>query len=167
MPRFMSSASRGYRAFNEGREKDAKGNTVIQYDINDTRHMVEIIGLGMGYQPLRLTAQWDRRMAEMEATAYWDIRRQTVLNQLWAARQNPETYQRVLGAVRKFNEEVQGTPARGKALTGEVISRSFQTRARAGAARESGVPRNRADIPIVQEMQRLYPEAEIDVRRTK
>jgi hypothetical protein len=165
LPRTAQGLSKMYRAFDEGRERDRAGNTVVKYDVNDPQQMMEAISLGLGYTPLRQSAQWDRRFAEMEAIQFWDIRREALMRQLWTARGDKEQYASVLGAIRKFNTEVRDTPARGKAITAESIERSFQSRAAATNATESGVPRAEANIPIVREVQRLYPEAKVDVRR--
>lgn len=166
MPRFAASASKAWRSFSEGQERDRAGNPVIRYDVNDPRQMMEVLALGLGYQPLRLTAQWDRRFAEMEAITFWNLKREALLRQLWTARESKEDYARVYDAVRKYNETLP-PEARGKAISPETIRRSFAAKARSVRARESGIPRVKADIPIVREIQRLYPEAEVDVRRVK
>jgi len=107
------------------------------------------------------------RMAEMEATAVWDVRRQILMRQLWAARGDADQTDAVWVSIRKFNEEARKGPAAGKQITVESVDRSFATRARAADAREAGMPRVGADVPIVQDIQRLFPNAEVDIRRTR
>ena len=46
MPRFLKSVSTGFRAFEEGRERNAKGETVLRYDRTDPWQVAETIGLG-------------------------------------------------------------------------------------------------------------------------
>lgn len=166
MPRELASMSKAYRAMSEGMEKDQKGNAVVRYDVTDPRQMMEVIGLSMGFQPKRLSAQWDKRIAQMEAEQFWDIRRTGLINQAWSAKGDKENYEQVLGAIRKFNTDLP-EEARGRAITADTLRRSFETRARSNNATESGVPRVRGNIPIAREIQRLYPEADVDVRKTR
>jgi len=102
----------------------------------------------------------------MEAVSFWNIKREGLLRSLWAAREDKTQYQDVLGAVRKFNQELPEV-AKGKAITADSIRRSFESRQKATQARESGIPRAKADLPIVRDIQRLYPEAEVDVRKVR
>lgn len=166
LPRSLARASQAMRFYSRGEEVNQSGNRVVKFDTSDPQHMAEIIGASMGYQPFRLAAQWDRIIAEREAIQYWNIQRETLLQQAWKARGDSENYNRVLSAIRKFNNTLPDE-ARGKAITAEGIRRSFMTRARTETAQESGVPRARGDIPLVRSIQRLYPEAEVDVRDTR
>lgn len=168
MPRFAANLSRSYRAFSEGGERNRRGNMVVGFDTTDPRQMMEVLAMGMGYQPLRLSAKWDYLMAAKEATDFWDIRREGLLRTAWTARQSgdEENWTRAQAAIRKFNADLP-EEARGKAITSDVLRKSFTTRAQAKQSQEAGVPRRKADIPLVQEIQRLYPEAEVDVRRVK
>jgi hypothetical protein len=154
------------RYYAKEEEVNQLGNRVVRFDTNDTRHLAEIIGASMGYTPTRLAAQWDRIMAERETVMYWNIRRETLVRQLWSARGDPQNYESVLQSIRNFNS---GLPeAAGlKRIDAAYIRRSFQSRARTQQAQESGVPRARADIPIVRDIQRLYPEAQVDVRTVR
>lgn len=173
MPRAMSNASKAFRMYNEGMERNRKGNAVVTFDPWEPEHMFEVLGRAAGYQPARLQAQWDRIMAEQEQITMWDLRRQGLLRQLWAARNDPENYDRVMGAIKQFNEtfpeelqdkEVRRTksgkimPPSDKRITKEVIEKSFSARSAAAGAQESGTPRQRANVPIARSVQRLYPE---------
>lgn len=168
LPRFVANLSKMYRAFSEGRERTRTGATVIRYDVSDPTQMMEALALGAGYQPLRLSATWDRIIAEREATTVFSLRREGLMRQLWHSRENADdaSYQRVLGAIRTFNRDLPDE-ARGFAISAENIKQSFQTRARAKVAAESGVPRARREVPLVRKIRELHPNAEVDVRETK
>lgn len=124
--------------------------------------------MGAGFQPLRLTAQWDRIMAEREAIEYWDLRRNGLLRQYWTASQasDPAERAKVKASIDRFNAMLPEA-VKGKAITDDTIRRSTQTRARNQALQEQGLPSQKSNIPIAQEVQRLHPEAEVDVRRVR
>ena len=172
VPRVLASASKAYRAFDEGRERSRGGpnsaSTIVTYDRRDTEQMMEIIALAGGYQPLRVQAKWDSIMAKTEVQKYYDFSRTALLEQMHEAISsgNRAEVDEVSDAMIKFN---QGLPdwAKGKALSEDTVQRSMQARERAKVARESGVPIQATNRGISQEMDRLYPEAVVDVRRVR
>jgi hypothetical protein len=173
MPRAFASASRAYRAFDEGRERSSKGgpnsaSTVVTYDRRDTEQLMEIIALGLGYQPLRQQAKWDSILAQTESKAFYDMKRKDLLEEYYEALKgrDPKEIAGVKDAIIKFNTTLPDF-ARGKALTGDTIQRSMGARERSVISREIGVPITKSDIGISREMQRLFPEATIDVRRVR
>jgi len=166
LPRSLQGLTKGFRYYANEEETNRFGNRVVRFDVNDTRHLAEIVGASMGYTPTRLAAQWDRIMAEREGIMYWNIRRETLMRQLWSARSDPQNYENVLQSIRNFNSQLPEA-ATLKRIDAMAIRRSFQSRARAQQAQESGTPRGRADVPIVRDIQRLYPEAQVDVRTVR
>lgn len=168
MPRAAASANKGWKAWKDGEIRNRAGNAVQTFDVHDPVQMAEAIGMGLGYQPFRLSRQWDRIIAEREAVAFWDIRREMLLRQLWHARQSgdKDDYQSVIGAIRKYNGDLP-TEARGKVISADTIRNSFQARLRTERSQESGVPGRRGDVPIVRKIQELYPEADVSVRRVR
>jgi len=169
VPRWLASISQATRVMREGGERSSTGALMVRFDARDPEHMAEMLAMAMGYRPARSAEKWNQVIAEREAVVYWDLRRQMLLNQFWIARRggDKEEIERVRGAIRGFNKEVFGTPARGKVITGQTIERSMQGRLRSQAAQETGTPRTLGDIPIARDIQRLYPNAEVDVRRIR
>ena len=129
---------------------------------------MEVLAMTGGYQPLRLQARWDQIMAKAEVEKFYDLQRNGLLNQLFEARGSgrPQERERVIQAIKDFN---QGLPewARGASITGESAQKSLQARERARQGREAGVPTQRTKVPISREIDRLFPEATIDVRRVR
>lgn len=173
MPRALSSASRAYRAFDEGRERGGKGGpnsaaTIINYDRRDTEQMMEMIAMGLGYQPLRQQAKWDLIMAQAEASAFYDMRKKGLLEEFYEAMKgkDPKEVTAVRDAIVKYNRELPDY-AKPMAISGDTIRKSMQTRERTVISRETGIPIQRTKIGISQEMQRLFPEATVDVRRVR
>lgn len=173
MPRALSSTSRSYRAFTEGRERGAKGGpnsaaTIVPYDVRDTEQFMEALALAGGYQPLRQQAKWDFIIAQAEVTAFHKLQKDKLLGEYFEALKgkNPDEVGKVRDAIIRYNRELPDF-ARGTAISGDTIQRSMQGRARALNARESGIPTQKSNIGISLEMQRLFPEATIDVRRVR
>ncbi len=168
VPREAGALMKAYRVGKEGVERTRTGSTVARFDVSDTSQMMEVLGMAAGFNPTRLSSQWDRIIAERDAVMFWNLRKEGLLRQAWNAKKSGDTdsWENVLGSIRKFNAELP-QEARMKAITADGLRQSFLARARATNASESGVPTHRSDIPIVRDIQRLYPESQIDVRRVR
>lgn len=166
VPRSVANVSKAYRAFTEGRERNRKDGTVINYDVNDTEQLMEIVGLAAGYTPYRQALEWDRVIAGQEAIKYWDIRRSGILTQYSRAMntKDPEQLNSMREAVRKFNADLPQY-AKSKTITADSLRRSMEARQRARSAQEAGSSVRKTDIPILREIQRMYPESQATVRR--
>lgn len=160
MPTALRNANQAFRYYNEGKAKNAQGAALVRFDPNEPEHAMEILGQALGYRPERLSAAWDHRTAEREAEAFWDLRRQYLMSSAWTAKQSsdPQVYKSVQESIRKFNRDLP-TEARGKAITSDALRQSFQTKARATAKTEMGVPQARSNVPLSRSVQKLYPES--------
>src|SRR5258708_978072 len=166
MPTALRNASQAFRFYNEGKARNAQGAALVRFDPSEPEQMMEIMGQAIGYRPERLSAAWDRRTAEREAEAFWDVRKSYLMQAAWTAQQSGDkaTYQGALDSIRKFNKDLPDE-ARAKAITADVLRQSFMTRAKATVATETGIPRQRANVPLARSVQRLYPEAPADAGR--
>jgi hypothetical protein len=167
VPRSLGSLAHAYRVGREGRERTNTGSTLVQYDVRDTEQLMEVLGIAAGYSPFRTSLQWDRVMAGRDAVKLWDIRREGLMKQMGNAvmGKDEKEQERVKGAIREFNS---GLPdhARGKAITSDVLRQSIGTQARSRAAREAESSVRRSDIPILEEVQKLYPDSRaVSVRK--
>jgi hypothetical protein len=142
-------------------ERNAQGNPVLKFDINETQHVGEIFGRLLGFQPARLTQQWDRIHQESDAKAYWTTRHDLLVRQLWHTiqRKDDVAKDRTLSSIKNFNNELPDE-ARGYKITSESLQRSFKQRALIAKKQEMGIPLQKRDIPLVQDIQRLHPGAE-------
>lgn len=172
VPRALGSTSRAFRAFTEGRERSRGGpnsaSTIVNFDPRDTEHMMEILAMAAGYQPLRVQAQWDRIIAQKEVDTYWNLQRNGLLAQMFEAISGAQTkeVERVRNSIMQFNKELPDF-AKGKIITSDTIKKSMDMRARQKDARESGVPAQKTSRGIAEHIQRLFPESTVDVRRVK
>lgn len=170
IPAELGNLSKSYRAFTEGRERSRggpnSGATLVSYDIRDTEQMMEAIGVGMGYHTFREMNQWDRIRATQEHIHHIDMKRKGLLEQLFEAQQGqrPQEIEKVADAIRKFNIGLSDTD-RGKSISGEQAAASIQNRAREKNAMEAGVPTKRGNIPIARDIQSVFPDTTVDVRR--
>lgn len=164
VPRFMASASRSYRAFSEGRERNRSGSTTVNYNIKDTEQMMEALALLGGYNNVRNSSYWDRVMAEREAISFWNLRKTGLLKQYYEATGNEAQRKQVWGAIQKYNSDLPKEAADMK-IKQETIDRSMKARERNRAAQESGEAVQKSTRGLQKSIQRLYPESAIDVRK--
>lgn len=170
IPRVLSSASRGFRALTEGRERMRGGvnsaPTLIQYDRNNPEEFLEALSLFAGYQPLRQQAQWDRNMARSEVEKTLTFKRTLLYEQMYEAlaAKDQEEIGRVRGLIKNFNDTLPPW-AKGRVITPEGLEKSMEGRARERNASESGIPSRETSIGTARHVDELYPEATIDVRR--
>ena len=82
----IGGVSKAFRTYTEGWERGAGGvlgaPTITNYDPRDTEQLMEIIGLGLGYNNLRTAAAWDRIIAQQEHTAFIDMTRKGLMEQM-------------------------------------------------------------------------------------
>jgi hypothetical protein len=158
MPRVLANLSAASRYMNEGKERDKKGAAVVRFDPYDTPGMVETIARAMGFQSTRLMQRQENLQAKYEAIQYWDIRRETIMHQYYAAwkSNDPEKVKSVRDAVERFNNEVPQELA-GKKLTGNQIAVSIRNREMGITKTELGYPQRPQDMGVYKRIDRLYP----------
>lgn len=180
MPRFARQWSKAFRAYQEGAYTTQKGDRVATVNVRDTEHLAELLNMGLGFQPTRLSRAWDQERNFQEIMHFLDMQRKILLDQRFAATKiknetkQKEEFDRVEAAIREFNdglpqwakEDVKITKS-GKLLTAgfqileETKIRSMRARAKAQEARESGIPLRVGVRGLRREMQRLYPAATV------
>ncbi len=160
MPSGIGSMVKAVRTGMAGGVLNSKGNMAVKFDPQDPEQLNELVAMGMGYNPARVSNYWDKTIATAEAQAYWDMSRSTLLTQAWSAKQGGDNdeWQRTLGAIRKFNETLP-PEVKAKAITRDTIEKSFKARARAKQTEEAGLPMQKSNMPLAQDISKLYPGA--------
>lgn len=170
MPRALASASKAFRAYTEERERGGKGkesgSTIIRYDPRDAEQLMEIVALGLGFQPTRQTAQWDLIRAQTEVDKFFKVQRGMLLDQFDEARLggDAEERRRVINAIREYNRDLPKW-AKGNSITPETVERSVITRQTTRGRRELGLPATNSSVGTFRHIQELFPEATVDVRK--
>lgn len=172
MPRALSSASRSYRAFTEGRERGKGGPnsapTIVPFDVRDTEQMMEALAMAAGYQPLRVQAKWDSILAKVEVQKFFDMRREALLHQKFEAVEGkiPQEIAAVQKDIDKYNAELP-TWAKGKAISPENQEESILARKRSQVAKELGIPTQLSNFGLSKYVDTLFPETTVNVRRVR
>jgi hypothetical protein len=158
MPRWAGNLSHAYRWYSQGQEVNRAGNPVVRFNVADTEQMSEIIARALGFQPRRLTEEWQRIMATSDASAYWDISRQDLMRQFAETirTQDSESRARVLDAIRQFNQHLP-PEARMKTITSKGLQASVTQRMKVRQLQEQGLPPKRSDIPLARDVEKYYP----------
>ena len=172
MPRFMSNVSHSFRYLTKGEEVNRAGNPVVKFDPHDTMQMAEILARGLGYQPRRLTAQWEALGAKTEAATFFDLRKELLLRQFGAAirEQDTESKARVIEAVKAYNAQLP-EEWKAKSISAKTLRESVMNRARVRAKQEANVPIAKQDVPGFRAMDKYFPEGrptgQVDARTVK
>lgn len=158
MPTVLKNASRMYRVYNEGYERTNAGNPVQQFDVNDTEQMMEVLAMGIGYQPLALTSAWDRLRAIAEVKAFWQLRHDALLHQISEAyvQGDKEEQDRVKGAIKAFNSQLP-QEAKGFAVTSDSIISSVQGRAKDFKILSRGGAVDKRTAGVIKVLDPLFP----------
>jgi len=159
LPRSAASVSRAYRAWSEGMERTRSGAPIARFDPSNPEHDIEMLAMAMGFQPLRVTGEWDRIAAIADVERFYDLRRAALMRQMdWAVRTGDrEAIDEVRQAIISYNSQLPDM-ARGKAITSQQLRSSLRERARGRVLVEEQTTRTRAGRPIAETINRLYPE---------
>jgi hypothetical protein len=165
MPRAMRGLVRAGRYASEGRDRTATGATTIPFDVGDPDQLAEVVAQGLGFTPTRMSRYWDKQRAVLEAQAFWATRRGMLMKQFDHALQTRDAsvIDDVRKAISRYNNEV-AIPGLG--ISSEEIMNSIRARTKARMRVEQGLPANNRNIPLVQQMNKLFPEADAEVEVT-
>ena len=157
MPTALSNMSKVLRYATEGRERSRTDATIVDYNITDPDHVVELALRGLGFQPTRVAREWDRISMQREAEAYWAGRRALILK-LWGhsfGMGDADMRQKALDDVRTYNSEV---PFGIMKITGDQLAKSRKEHLRQIRLREAGLSNTKAMRPLAREIGSLHPE---------
>jgi len=92
----------------EGRERNRKGGTIVEFNGSDPEHMMEIALQGMGFGITRLNREWNEIIAKVEVEKYWSGRRSGLMTQYWHTlyTNDKEARRDVIDAILRFNKSV-------------------------------------------------------------
>jgi len=157
-PRALRAMMKSSRLMAEQRERDRSGATVVSFDPNDMSDQMDIASVAAGFNPAKLSRQWDYSRAQMEVQRYWLGQRQILTQELFRAKRlkDKEGIEDAVKAIRGFNEEA---PDKALRITNDTLKKSMQAQGRNLKFKEAGVPVNKAVRGVTGQVDRLYPEA--------
>lgn len=146
----------------EGRERSRTGDTIVAFDGDNPEHMMEIAMQAMGFNPTRLSREWDARIAQMEVVNFWRLRRSMLMNQFWHTMytNDPDGRKDVRKAIAKFNKDV---PYGNMAITGKSLKSSVERRIQIRRLREAGVEPTKMFRGVARDTRQLFPNKTDDV----
>lgn len=160
MPTALKNVSKAYRFLSEEAEFVRGDAEVVRFDPENPEHNMEIAAQALGFQPTRLSQEWDLRNAQREQAAYFALRKQGLLRAYDHARERgtPEDVKEVAARIREYNALVRAQGHTPLAITGEQISRSMKGRHRHRLLFEANVPNAKLERGLYQQVQEEYPE---------
>ena len=169
VPRLMGAASKAFRYANEGRERarvgDASAATIVGFDTRDTEQKMEILAAALGFQPARLQGAWDNIIAKSEITKTYDLWREGLLHDWHEVIASKGDREAVRLNTLDFNRRVKEAGFPERQISSDTIKRSVQTQAKLRSLQELDVPLQKGNIGIYRDINKLYPEGTIEVRR--
>jgi len=159
MPAFLGNASKALRFAREGKERfrnsaGQAGPEVLPFDVDNPKHMAEIVAQALGFRSTRLSETWDKVLLTREVEAFWVSQSVRHLQELDRAVANGENVDEAIQAIRRFNQQV---PYASYRISIDTMKRSLATRQRLRNRMEAGLPRTNKAIEIQQDIDRLFP----------
>jgi len=168
MPTAMRNVVKAYSAYQTGELKSASGVPVQSFDPNDTEQMMEVLAMGLGYQPLSVTSQYDRMRAISEVKTFWQLRHDGLLRQAREAylSGDKEEFERQKAAIQQYNRQL---PPEFKAfsVTPDSLKQSIGNAAKMDYRASQGLPLTKQDAGLVKALDPLYPQVEVGRRTVK
>jgi hypothetical protein len=155
MPSAVKAVARAGRYALTGEETDRVGAKIIDFDPKDIEHWAEITGQALGVQPTRIAREREMRWAQREHARYYQTRRELLQRQFtYALLSNDQQSQdEALQNIRSFNGSV---PHRSLAISADGLRQSVRSRLKQRQMSEQGLPANRRDVPLAQEIEEIY-----------
>ena len=156
MPRALKNVFKAGRFFDEGRERTRSGATIAEFDTDEFEDIGEILLAGAGFQPRKLTREWDRISAQREAQNYWKIRRGILMKQfsIAAMAQDKEAKADMIQAIKRYNGDVPFAVMR---ITKDTLRRSLKERNRRNRLTDAGIAEEKMFRRLRQVLGRLFP----------
>jgi hypothetical protein len=156
MPRSMRLVSKAWRAYDEEGVTGKDGSKIIGMNRASPRDMLEVAGMAMGMQPARLASRWEELRDFQEVDKFKKMERQMLLGQMSSdtAKADPEARTKVIDAIREYNQNLPDW-GRAYAISADTIRKSMQTKARATALHDAGLPTAKMSMGTQREMQRI------------
>ena len=156
MPRALKNVIKAGRYGLEGKERTRSGSTFVEFDTDEFEDIGEILLAGAGFQPRKLTREWDRVAAKREAETYWTLRRGILMKQfgIAALAGDKEAAADMIEAIKRYNNDV---PFRTMAITRETLRKGRKERLRRRRLEEAGISQTKMFQPLSQDLNRLFP----------
>lgn len=160
MPRALKSVTKSSRLLAEQRERDRGGATIVSFDPNDVDDQLDLLSVGLGFQPTKISRQWDVNSAVMEVEKYWKAQRTLLMGEFFRSIRLKDADGRAdaIEAIRKYNAEL---PYPSLRINRDSLSSSIQSRRRELMGRERQLPTQPSLRPIGKDIRSLYPEGQV------
>lgn len=164
LPTAFKNFATAYRWADTGAETTAGGAETANFDIMDSRSRLDIFAKALGFQPSYLSAKRELTSEQLEAAAYWTIRKQELYAQFAYARQanDSDGIQSAIEAIREYN----ATAPNGKLkISMSELKTNLRNRLKTNARIEAGVAPTQGLTPVYRDIERAYPNAAVSPRQ--
>lgn len=157
MPSAARNMSRAYRYATEGEETLASGAALAEFDLEDSKHVAEIMFQAAGFPPTRVQEEKEKYYATREVVMYYELRRRRLMELLDHSRRIDDSkYEKeVRERIIKYNKTV---PYPAMRLGPKDIRRSLKQRAKDRILIEKGRYTPKRGRQIQEDIDEAFPE---------
>ncbi len=165
MPRMMASASAAIRSAVAGQDTGKGGEMSLGYNMRDPEEVMELIAMGLGYQPLRKQLHWDSIMAQSEINKFYEMSGKSLKQKYFNAMQDgrDENLEAAYSAIEDFDNKLPDWASGYRVMPG--LRASIKQRQKEVQSRETGIPLKRSQLGVAEYVHKIYPGATINVQR--
>lgn len=141
----------------EGAEKTQGGQIIAQWDQDQLRDQLELLGAALGASPAKQVLGWEREIAVRDMLQYYKVQQEGLLRQLgWSwLQEDQEAKADSLAAIRKYNEQV---PQPEMKIGSDTIRNSLENYLERQIMAEKGVQAERKYRRLRQQVEASYPD---------
>jgi hypothetical protein len=160
LPSIAKSVSKAYRFATDQMEQTNGGVPLAKFDIDDTKHRIEIGLQAAGFAPTRVNEAKEKYYMTKEIAAYYNGRREHLMQLLdYAARTSDDNMtDEVEDAIGRFNDSV---PVRTFAISPRQIRQSRKRKEEQRALAESGIATTPNHIDLQDSIDEAFPNVSI------
>lgn len=158
MPVAIKNALQGARWINDGKETFRGGGEFLNMDKPEQR--VSAFMKFLGFQPTRLTQKYNQVTAQQEASVYWTLRKQLLMEDYAFAKHTGDREQMkdTMEGIRSHNKAMRKTKGlQGLTISGKDMRNSLRSRERSRVMRERGLPGSEKQVPLFKEIAKRFP----------
>lgn len=155
LPTSMKNLGKAAKAFESGKVTDRSGAVLIEPSTWD------VLGMAVGWQPEKLSEEYQARTLEHEKAAYWTQRRQNLLH-IWGSivverDKDREVVADFMKRLQEFNREA---PDPSLLIKGSTLRQSAKRRLQANVQKEAGLGATPAMRQSTQEIRSTFRSLE-------
>jgi hypothetical protein len=152
MPQFLKQSMMALEAQNDKKITDLRGREVVRFDPNNSEHRAEILAMGLGVRPARMTHMTGAEYALLERGRYYAGLREGLVSAVARAQVKGESIDAALAQLVRVNNTL---PADAR-ITKESIMAAVKDRLKDRSLDSLGLPDKLKELEAFNEFKRAH-----------